>query len=147
MPVHTREQESSALARACEPAPSTEHIDLSARERRSLELLGDDLRETIDEAISTAVALAGNERNAARIDVIAKSIACERARQLELSRRLDELLCGRDLEAAIVFDRLLTSANRRICGLLAEHRASCSTGHRAAIVVGHADNVRVHAGK
>lgn len=81
------------------------------------------------------------------MEVIAKDIACERARQLEYSRRLDELLCARDLDAAIVFDRLLNSANRRLCALLAEHRASCSTGHRAAIVVGHAETIRVQAGK
>lgn len=142
-----REQESVALSRASDNSTSSGRIALSTRERRSLELLGDDLRETIDDAVSTAAALGGNEREAARLEVIAKDIACERARQLEYSRRLDELLCARDLEAAIVFDRLLNSANRRICALLSEHRASCSTGSRAAVVVAHANNVRVQAGR
>lgn len=123
------------------------HLDLSLSERRSLELLGDDLQDTIAAAISTALGLTGESRDAARLDVIAKGIACERARQLELSRRLDELLLCRDLEAVAVVDRLLTNSNKRVCALLAEHRASCMRGSRAAVLVAHAENVRVQAGK
>jgi hypothetical protein len=141
------EPEAVALSRVDFKPSLPLRTEFSDPERRSLELLGEDLRETIAAAVSNALSLISENRDAARLDVIAKAIACERARQLELSRRLDELLLSRDLEAVVVVDRLLTNSNRRVCALLAEHRASCTRGSRAAVLVAHAETVRVHARK
>ncbi len=145
-----RDADPQRLACANDVRPSPEVLPpvvFNDCERRSLELLGDDMRETIAAAVSTVVALTGDNRDAARLEVIAKGIACERARQLELARLLDAVTCSRRRKTMVVIDRLLTNSNRRLCALLAEHRASCSNGARAAVLVAHADYVRVQAGE
>ena len=136
----------NVLALAPVQDASVAPVTFSDLEQRSLHLLSDDVTEIIADTLETASALsAPGTRDTARRSLIAKAIASERARNLCLARQLDELLLCRDLAAVVVVDRLLNSSSRRLCGLLAEHRASSSSGTRTAIVVGHAKSIRVEA--
>lgn len=131
----------STLAREEHP------LSLGSTEARSLELLHDDPQETVRAALETATSLMGPGRDHERLALISKTIACEQQRHLSLATLHDQLVCARDLEALDVIARLLTASNRRLCALLAEHRACCHVGLRAAIVVAHADRVHVSTEK
>jgi hypothetical protein len=118
-------------------------VALGPVETKSLELVDDDTQAVADAVVETASELIGAGRDAARLTVIAKAIAREEQRHHSLARLHDQLVCARDLEALDVVARLLTASNRRLCALVAEHRACTHVGQRAAVVVGHADRVHV----
>jgi len=146
----TREAASQRLARVNDamPAPGpTAPVVFSDPERRALNLIDDDPQLIIATAIDTATALVGDERDQEGLALVAKLIAAEHVRQLDLARRVDELAMCRDLEALKIFERRLTASTKRLCMLLAEHRARCSVGQRTAVVVGSAQNVTVKAGR
>jgi hypothetical protein len=120
---------------------------MTSAEATSLTLLHDHDCDPAAEALDTVATLTGRDRDDARLALIARAIACEHQRGLSLAKTHDELLCCRDLEALEVVARLMTASNRRLCSLLAEHRACTQVGQRAAIIVGHAGRVDISAGK
>lgn len=122
-------------------------VVLGPTEAKSLELLNDDVHAVAAAVVATASDLIGAGRDAGRLLIIAKAIAREEQRHHSLAALHDQLVCARDLEALDVVARLLTASNRRLCTLLAEHRACTHVGQRAAVIVGHADRVHVTAEK
>lgn len=132
-------------------SPSRAHasplVALGPVESKSLELLDDDTQAVAIAVVETASELIGPGRDAARLTVIAKAIAREEQRHHSLAKLHDQLVCARDLEALDVVARLLTASNRRLCTLVAEHRACTYVGQRAAVIVGHADRVHVNTEK
>lgn len=95
----------------------------------------------------SSTALSGSNRNEARIRLVARALASQRARMLILEGLLDERLAAGKMAAVAAIDKLLLSTTRRVAILLAEHRAACSAGHRATVVVGHADSISVEGGR
>lgn len=120
---------------------------LGPTEAKSLELLHDDSHETVRAVLETTTSLIGAGRDHGRLVLISKAIACEQQRHLSLATLHDQLVCARDLEALDVVARLLTASNRRLCALVAEHRACCHVGQRAAVLVAHADRIHVMTDK
>lgn len=90
-----------------------------------------------------ATALVGTDRDGARLRLIARSIASERARLTILEAMLDDQLVAKNFAVVRELNPLISSTTRRLCSLLREHQASCANGARATIVVGHADQVHV----
>ena len=88
----------------------------------------------------------GVDKVRARERLLARAVSGERAKTLLYQVLLDEKLGAGEEIAALLVDKVLTSATRRLAMLLAELR-HCSTDSRPQIVaVGHADNVIVGAG-
>lgn len=127
-------------------AAAPPRVGLDALDRRTLDLLLDDSALLVTSALETATALAGNDRDLARVQLVAKAIGCEHARQLALAALLDERILCRDLDGVAMLDRVLLNSTRRLCALIREHHAACSTGRRNVVVaVAHVD--QLHVGK
>jgi len=132
-----------------------EHVDLVQRVGFAavdrLPLTGlvdhDNVKSVIAWAGEIATALIGPDRDGARLRLIARSIASERARLAILEAMLDEQVVAKEFGAARELNMLISSTTRRLCALLREHQASCVNGARAAIVVGHADHVSFDTSK
>jgi hypothetical protein len=88
-------------------------------------------------ATDAATALV-NDRDAARLRLVSRAVATERARQVVLEALLDERLAARDLDAVGTINKILSSTTRRLCALLQEHQRACSAGQRASIVISQA---------
>jgi len=148
-------RDSSDLARAEEqPARARDHavdppIGLTSVDLLALDGLADprDVPAIVDAVKMSATALAGSDRNAARVRLVARAVASERARMLVLQGMLDERLLARDFDGVAAIDRLLTSTTKRLAILLGEHRAACSVGQRPTVLVGHADAIHVEGGE
>jgi len=92
----------------------------------------------------SAEALAGPDRNEARMRLLARSIAVTRAHESALEQLLGERLAARDERGTNLVNKVLTATTRRLAALLAEHRMACAVEpHRTMVAVGHADRVTV----
>lgn len=136
------------------PPPAREQIAdrrvrLTAIDKLALDALVDPRDVPALTAIveASATALAGPDRNEARLRLVSRAVASQRARMLVLEGLLDEHLAAGKMSTVAEIDKLLLSTTKRLSLLLAEHRAACSAGHRATVVVGHADSISVEGGR
>jgi hypothetical protein len=105
-----------------------------------------DLAELVELARGCAEALAGEDANGARRRLLAREIAMAKATLDLLTASIGDRVRAGDGRGALLADRLATSATRRLAILAAEHRATCASEKRQAIVaIGHADVVHVEA--
>ena len=117
-------------------------------DRLALEGLSDNTQAASLWAVDSATALAGPDREAARLRLISRAVATERARQVVLEALLDQHLAARDFDAVGAINKVLSSTTKRtLCALLREHVAASNLGQRATVMVGHADAVHVGSGK
>ena len=95
----------------------------------------------------SASALAGPDRDQARVRLLARDLASMRARQSLVESGLDESVRVGNDKRALLLDKLLTSCVRRLAMLLAEHRLTCTAETRPQIIaVQNAAQVVVQAG-
>ena len=121
------------------------------------------LREFIDERSGDAIMVVVRQvnawadgmtapatRDAERVEMLATMIAVHRAKLLLLEARRDDAVEQRDVVGAAMLEKALEGTSRRLVALVAEHRASCSNGHRSVnvttIAVGDGQQVNVAAG-
>lgn len=151
--VDACEREQEQLVRATDNAPQTEpplHVKLSPLDRIALDGLTDprDVPALIAWTESSATALAGSDREGARLRLISRSLATERARLLVLEGMLDERLAAGDWDAVREIRPVIATASKTLCGLLREHAAACHVGrHGITVAVAHVDAINVAPGK
>jgi len=105
-----------------------------------------DLAELVELARGCAESLVGDDANGARRRLLAREIAIAKATHDLLTSSIGDRVRAGDERGALLADRLATSATRRLVILAAEHRATCATEKRQAVVaIGHADVVHVEA--
>ena len=106
-------------------------------------------RELVAHVRDSASSLAGPDRNEARMRMLARALASERARAVLVSAKLDECLVARDFEGAAALERVLMGTTRRMTMLMQEHRTACEAEQRRAVTVavGHAEHVTIRAGR
>ena len=105
-----------------------------------------ELAELVELARGCAEALAGEDANGARRRLLAREIATAKIALDLLTSSIGDRVRAGDERGALLADRLATSAARRLAILAAEHRATCATEKRQAVVaIGHADVVHVEA--
>jgi hypothetical protein len=92
----------------------------------------------------SASALAGPDREEARVRVLSRMCAKCAATVDFLTMRLGTTTTEKQ---AAVFDRLLTSATKRLIDLLAEHRAATTVNRPSVIAVAHAEAVHIKGGQ
>lgn len=96
----------------------------------------------------SAQSLIGDDRDAARIRLLAREIAMVKASLDLITASIGERLRANDERGALLADRLARSATRRLTMLCAEHRAAGAVERRSTIVaVAHADAVHVDTGE
>lgn len=110
--------------------------------RGLLGLVDDDPKPLIEWVTASASSLVGDDRVNARERLLARAVAGERAKVLLYQALLDEKLAAGQERAALLADKVLTSATRRLTLLLAELR-HCSTARTPVVAVGHAEQVIV----
>jgi hypothetical protein len=87
-----------------------------------------------------------NDRDAARLRVLARSIAITRAKVLLYEAQIDRSLAKRDAEAVALVGKVLNGANKRLVALLAAHKNECSGQHGpVTIEVGQVQQMSVVA--
>lgn len=102
----------------------------------------------VEQVTAVAWSLTGGDRDDARVRLLARAIATERARQIIFTDQLDGHLRRRDEQAVALIERTLLGTTRRLVLLLAEHRRACERlPRRVSISVGTANNVMVAAGR
>lgn len=130
-------------------APSPEgqpRIGLSPLDRIALDGITDprDVPGLIAWTKLSATALAGSDRDGARVRLISRAVSCERARLLVYEGLLDERLAARDWEAVREIRRVIATTSKNLCGLLREHSAACHIGrHDVVVAVAHVDAINV----
>ena len=146
--VYERDTAAELVSRVSDTSPVLEQprVGLTRFDRLPLETLSDDPHALASWVADSATALAGADREAARLRLISRAVATERARHVVLEAMLDERLAARDFEGVHAVNRVLTSTTKRLCALLREHAAACSIGQRASVVIGQAV-VHVEAAK
>ncbi|MEI8257079.1 MAG: hypothetical protein WCJ30_15505 [Deltaproteobacteria bacterium] len=91
----------------------------------------------VEQVTTVAQSLCGGDRDDARVRLLARAIATERARQLIYSDRLDDCMKRRDEEGVALIEKALLGTTRRLVLLLAEHRRACERlPRRVSISVG-----------
>ncbi len=87
------------------------------------------------------------EPDAARLRLLARTIAILRAKIELLEGLSDQALCARDLAFAAAIQKHLDGTTRRMTMLLTEHRLATQAERRSVsvAVVGHATQVNVQA--
>lgn len=111
-------------------------------------LVGDDATPLVQWMTDAATSLVSEDREAARMRLLARAIASTRAHMALLETKLGEYLATGDVRGTPLVDRILSNTVKRRAVLLAEHRAACAAGRRSvAVAVGHAEHVTVAAGR
>lgn len=92
-----------------------------------------------------------DDRDDARMRMLARMIASHRAKALMLEAKRDEALVVRDFQATAMLDKVLDGTMKRLLALLEEHRRACGAGQRSvsvtAVAVNRVDTVNVVAGR
>lgn len=145
-----------AVVGSCEPAPdevarasetTTElRVKLSSVDKLALDGLADprDVAALIGWAEDSATALAGSDRDAARLRLISRAVATERARLLVLEAMLDERLTACDWNAVREIRPVIATTSRVLCALLREHAAACHVRrHDVVVAVAHVDSINL----
>ena len=146
--VDTLEPDLDALVRASEPLPPTLRVRLSAIDKLALDGLVDerDAPTLIAWTEASAAALSGPDREDARLRLISRAVAIERARLLVLEALLDQKLTEqrRSWLAIREIRCLVADATRSLCALLREHAAACHVRrHDVMVAVAHVDAINV----
>ncbi len=89
-----------------------------------------------------------DDRDNARMRMLARAIATTRAKCLLLESKRDECLTRRDAEGVLLLQKVLLGETRQLALLMAEHRLACATERRAAVnvAIGHVGAVNIAAG-
>ncbi len=89
-----------------------------------------------------------DDRDDARMRMLARAIALTRAKCLILESKRDECLKRRDAEDVTLLQRVLLGETRQLALLMAEHRLACTAGRRAAVnvAIGQVGAVNIAAG-
>jgi hypothetical protein len=113
--------------------------------RALIGLVGDDPKPLVDWVTASASSMIGDDKVNARERLLARAVAGERAKMLLYQALLDEKLAAGEERAALLVDKVLTSATRRLTQLLAEMR-HCSTARSQVVAVGHAEQIIIGSG-
>lgn len=119
-------------------------VGFAPLERLVFEGLSDDPLALITWAGDCASALVAADREGAPLRFISRTLAAERARMIVLEAMLDKMLVEQNWFAVREIKGLIAMTAKILCGLIREHTAASSVGHRAVVVaVAHANNVHV----
>jgi hypothetical protein len=124
-------------------------VALSEVERRAVAALvaEADANTVIAQVTSRATALASPGGPAVRRRSISKAVAVLDAQLAQLTLLLGHAVARRDVEAVQLLDRVATGVTKRLCALLEQHRFEETRGLRTAVMVSHAGQVTVEAGR
>ena len=127
------------------PPPRSSRLGLSWLDKIALQNFVDNDPALWEQLVAQVTRVAQSlgdvdDREEARVRLLSRAIATERARQIILSDRLDVCLKRRDDQAVALLERSLLGATKRLTLLLAEHRKACERGpRRVSISVGSAN--------
>jgi len=143
--VGTREPEPDEVARTSEVTAQL-RVKLSPLDKFAIDGLADprDVPALIGWVEDSATALAGHDRDAARLRLISRAVATERARLLVLEALLDQHLAAGSWIAVREIKAVVAETNRGLCALLREHAAACHVRrHDVVVAVAHVDSINL----
>ncbi len=143
----TSVEEVHALAVPGEGAPETQ-LGLHWVDQLPIRaLVSSDPTAVLEHARALAAALCGPGHDAARLRLLARSIAVARTQMSLLEGMLLERLAKRDDGGVESTDKALRSVTSRLVKLIEAHRLESSQQRRVSVVVAHANEVRVEGGE
>lgn len=133
-------------------ARATARLGMTSIERFSATAMiseGDEqqLAEIRELVRATADALASEDREGARLRLLARELALQKNALDLLTAQVGIRLQAGDEHGALVADRLATSAAKRLALLAAEHRASCAFERRAIVAIANVGVVNIEGKK
>ena len=138
-------QKGSDLTKAEKPKP---RLELTWLDRLPIEVLvADDVTNLIEDARLCAAALAGDDRDEARMRVLARLISTTRSQHVLLETKLNQCAVKRDHDGVDILSKALKGAAQRLALLMMEHRISCASGRHTAPVVVVGNVARVTASR
>ena len=144
-----------AVVGTCEPEPEVARanevtlqprVKLSSIDKLALDGLTDprDVPALIGWTEDSATALAGSDRDGARLRLVRRAVAAERVRLLVLQALLDQHLAAGSWVAVREIKAVVAETNRGLCGLLREHAAACHVRrHDVVVAVAHVDSINL----
>ncbi len=109
-------------------------------------LVSTDPTAVVEHARALAAALCGPGHDAARLRLLARSIAVARTQMSLLEALLLDRLSKRDDSGVESTDKALRSVTSRLVKLIEAHRLESSQHRRVSIAVAHADEIHVEGG-
>jgi len=106
----------------------------------------DDVAELLETIKDSATALAGDDRQAAGVRMIARELALSKANLDILVAMVGQRIQLGDYAGAAQLDKLATSAMKRWAIAAAEHRLSCVHERRPIVAIGSATGVFIDGG-
>ena len=92
----------------------------------------------------SATALAGSDRDSARIRLLSRAIAITRAQGEQIEGALGQAIAQRDERMIKALDRVATGCTGRLVKLIAQHQSACESQRRPIVcAVGYADHVEI----